>query len=180
MKEASVEPFFRWSEQHLGQSHYVLGYLIVLVSHNWPIIFALGSALWLSIRLYRTPTRANAVWLFSALLFGLGYEYEKHVAGELHQAIDMLFGYEIAGWNRPLHILVGPVINTGFVLMTLTMVLHGLQLSFGSALTTQLRRLYPARVNNTSGGTTFCKSEEEEGSNERAGNDSGSTQESTR
>jgi hypothetical protein len=159
MKEASVEPFFRWSEQHLGQSHYVLGYLIVLVSHNWPIIFALGSALWLSIRLYRTPTRANAVWLFSALLFGLGYEYEKHIAGEFHQAIDMLFGYEIAGWNRPLHILVGPVVNTGFVIMTFAMICHGIQLSFGARFIAQFRRWYPARITKRRSGATLSERE---------------------
>ncbi|MCX7860466.1 MAG: hypothetical protein N2385_10265 [Chloroflexus sp.] len=172
-----MEQFFRWSEQHLGQTHYVLGYLIILVSHNWPIIAALVAALFFSIRLYCQPSRANAVWLFSALLFGLGYEYEKHVAGELHHAIDMLFGLEIAHWNRPLHIIAGPVINTGFVLTTLLMVFHGLHLSFGSSVMKSLRRFNPARaVDPTSGATASRDAEQSEENHERAGNDPNSTQ----
>ncbi len=154
-----METFFRWSEQHLGQGHYVLGYLIVFISHNWPIIGALGVALLLSIRLYQKPSQANAVWLFSSLLFGLGYEYEKHIAGEFHQAIDMLFGYEIAEWNRPLHILVGPVVNTGFVIMTFAMICHGIQLSFGARFIAQFRRWYPARISKRRSGATLSERE---------------------
>lgn len=172
-----MEQFYAWSEQNLGQIHYVIGYLVVLVSHNWPIIAALAAALFFSIQLYRQPSRANAVWLFSALLFGLGYEYEKHVAGELHQAIDMLFGLEIAHWNRPLHFIVGPVINTGFVLITFLMVSHGLYLSFGSSVMNAFRRCYPARTGTTTSGATAsrdAKSQEE--NHERAGNDANSTQ----
>lgn len=149
-----MEQFYVWSEQNLGQTHYVIGYLVVLVSHNWPIIAALAAALFFSIQLYRQPSRANAVWLFSALLFGLGYEYEKHVAGELHHAIDMLFGLEIAHWNRPLHFIVGPVINTGFVLITFLMVCHGLHLSFESSIKQVFRRFHPTRITPIAGGAT--------------------------
>ncbi|WP_322816673.1 hypothetical protein [Chloroflexus sp.] len=170
-----MEVFYQWSEQHLGQSHYIIGYIIVLIGHNWPIIVSLGAALVMSIRLYRQLNRANAVWLFSALLFGLGYEYEKHVAGELHHAIDMLFGLELTGWNRPLHMLVGPVFNTVFVVLTLTMVLHGLQLSFGSTVIKLFRRLDPARIEYHRGGiTASCDASLEGEDHERAGNDSGS------
>ncbi|GIV86234.1 MAG: hypothetical protein KatS3mg054_0263 [Chloroflexus sp.] len=175
-----IESFFRWSEHNLGQSHYVLGYLIVLFSHNWPIIGTLGIALLLSIRLYRQPSRTNAVWLFSALLFGLGYEYEKHVAVELHHAIDMLFGFELAGWNRPLHFLVGPIINTGFVLITFTMVFHGLYLTFKPSLDKLVRRFHPARNSQPASDITapaYAKQHEE--NYERAGNNDHSTQAST-
>ncbi|MGQ9772792.1 hypothetical protein [Chloroflexus sp.] len=176
-----MEALYQWSEQNLGQGHYVIGYLIVLISHNWPIIVALVTALVMSIRLYRQPNRANAVWLFSTLLFGLGYEYEKHVAGEFHHAIDMLFGLELADWNRPLHMLVGPVFNTAFVVLTLTMVLHGLQLSFGSTVIKQFRRFTPARIDHRPGGATASSDARLEGKeHERAGNDSGSAQASTR
>ncbi|WP_298817356.1 hypothetical protein [Chloroflexus sp.] len=176
-----MEQFFRWSEQHLGQTHYVLGYLIVLISHNWPIMLAIGAALIFSIWLYRQPSRANAVWLFSALLFGLGYEYEKHVAGEFHQAIDMLFGLEIASWNRPLHFIVGSVINTGFVLITGLMIIHGLQLSFGLSIIKLFRRYYPARTYHRSSGAIAPHNAHLEGENhERAGNDTNSTQASAR
>ncbi|WP_448336936.1 hypothetical protein [Chloroflexus aurantiacus] len=176
-----MEAFYQWSEQNLGQGHYVIGYLIVLISHNWPIIVALGAALVISIRLYRQPNRTNAVWLFSALLFGLGYEYEKHVAGEFHHAIDMLFGLELAGWNRPLHILVEPVFNTVFVVLALAMVLHGLQLSFGSKVIKLFRRFTPARIDHRTGGATASSDARLEGEDhERAGNDSSSAQASTR
>ncbi|WP_322488681.1 hypothetical protein [Chloroflexus sp.] len=176
-----MEQFYVWSEQNLGQTHYVIGYLIVLVSHNWPIMVTLAAALFFSIQLYRRPLRANAVWLFSALLFGIGYEYEKHVAGELHHAIDMLFGLEIAHWNRPLHFIVGPVINTGFVLITFLMVFHGLYLSFGSSMMNAFRRCYPARTNTTTSGTTASRdAKPQEENHERAGNDANSTQTSTR
>ncbi len=164
-----MEQFFTWSEQNLGQSHYVLGYLIVLISHNWPIMVALIAALMFSIRLYREASRANAVWLFTALLFGLGYEYEKHVAVELHHAIDVLFGLEIAHWNRPLHLIVGPVINTGFVIITIGMAIHGLQLSFGPRILKMYRRSNPARIPASISGTGLTTRTQGDTTYERAG-----------
>jgi hypothetical protein len=100
-----------WSEQHLGQWHYVLGYIIVLTSHNWPIFLALTASLFFAVKLYRNPTRTWACWLFTALMFGLAYEYEKHIAGQFHQAVDFLFGMEIAWLNPTLHFVVGPLMN---------------------------------------------------------------------
>ncbi len=172
-----MEPFYVWSEQNLGQTHYVIGYLIILISHNWPIMATLAAALFFSIRLYRQPSRVNAVWLFSALLLGMGYEYEKHVAGELHHTIDMLFGLEIVRWKRPLHFIVGPLINTGFVLITFLIVSHGLYLSFGSSVMNAFRRFYPAHIATTTSGATASRdAEQQEENHERAGNDANSTQ----
>lgn len=168
-----MEQFFTWSERNLGQSHYVLGYLIILISHNWPILLAIGVVLIVGIRLYRQPTRARVVWLFSALAFGLRYEYEKHIAGELHRAINMLFILELATWNQPLHIIVGPVMNASFLLITVALVIHGLYLSFQSSVMSFVRRYYPARTHDYSSGAT-APSEEE--NHERAGNNINSTQ----
>lgn len=155
----------------------MIGYLIILISHNWPIMAAIAAALFFSIQLYQQPSRANAVWLFSALLFGMGYEYEKHVAGELHHAIDVLFGLEIVHWNRPLHLIVGPLINMGFVLITFLIVSHGLYLSFGSSVMNAFRRFYPAHIATTTSGATASRdAEQQEENHERAGNDANSTQ----
>lgn len=138
-----LEGFYQWSEQNLGQWHYVLGYLIVLVSHNWPIILSIVLALVFSVRLYRRPTRPRACWLFTALLFGLAYEYEKHVAGQLHQAIDFLFGPAQGNWNPSLHILVGPVMNTVLLLSFLAMFAESVRTS-AQAWRTGRRPLAPA------------------------------------
>ncbi|MFV9504552.1 MAG: hypothetical protein AB4911_08285 [Oscillochloridaceae bacterium umkhey_bin13] len=123
------ETFVRWSSTNLGQWHYVLGYFIVLVSHNWPIIVALTATIWFSYRAYQQPSRLRVAWLLTALLFGLAYEYEKHVASELHQAIDFLFGVELAALNQPLHLLVGPVANTILLALWLIVLVQALRLS---------------------------------------------------
>lgn len=104
--------FYSWSEQNLGQWHYVLGYTITLLNHNWPIALAFSLCVWFGYKAYRWPSRLWVTWLLTALLFGLAYEYQKHVAGELHLAIDFLFGLEIAALNRSMHLLVGPVMQT--------------------------------------------------------------------
>jgi hypothetical protein len=100
-----------WSETHLGQWHYVLGYVIVLISHNWPIMLAIGGCVWFSYNAYRTPNRLWVSWLITALIFGLAYEFHKHVAPTLQEAVDFLFLAEINPLNRFFHLLVGPVAN---------------------------------------------------------------------
>lgn len=121
-----------WSHANLGQWHYALGYAIVLVSHNWPIMLALALSVWFGCRAYVQPNRLNVSWLLTALLFGLLYEYVKHIAGELHAAIDFLFGFEIAHLNRPLHVLVGPVAVTILQLGFLAMLAQSLRLSLAA------------------------------------------------
>lgn len=120
----------QWSMTTLGQWHYVLGYSITLVSHNWPIMLALGLSLVFAVRAYRRPDRARVCWLLSAVLLGLAYEYQKHVAGVLHEAIDFLFGRELAGLNRPLHLLVGPAMQAALVLSLAAVVAQAVRLTW--------------------------------------------------
>jgi hypothetical protein len=97
------------SYDRIGQWYFVLGYFVVLVSHNWPLLLSLGLCLWWGPRLYRRPTQARVCWFFSGLLLGIAYEYDKHVAPTLHSSLDMVLFLE-AGWlNRPAHLLIGPV-----------------------------------------------------------------------
>ncbi|MCU0491333.1 MAG: glycosyltransferase family 39 protein [Chloroflexaceae bacterium] len=124
-----------WSYQYLGQWHYVLGYSITLMSHNWPIMLALVMVFCCGVKLYRTPERLTVCWLFAWLLFGLAYEYQKHVAGQLHEAVDFLLGLELAYLNGLAHMVVGPVITT---------ILYGASAVFAcQALWMQRSRLAP-------------------------------------
>jgi hypothetical protein len=127
-----IDGFYRWSESELGQWHYAIGYVITLVSHNWPILIAVAGCCWFGWRAYVHPSRLTVSWLLTSLLFGLAYEYEKHVAGELHRAIDFLFGLEIAAWNRPLHLLIGSVANTILLLAFLILLAQSIRLTVQS------------------------------------------------
>jgi hypothetical protein len=104
-----MQAFEQWSAQNLGQWHYVLGYSIVLLSHNWPIFLALGLCGWFGFKLYRNPTRLWVCWFFSALLFGLAYEYYKHVVPTLYSSIDQIFMFELLWISPLLHVLIGPI-----------------------------------------------------------------------
>lgn len=126
-----LEAFYHWSHAHLGQWHYVLGYAIGLTSHNWPVMLSVALSLALGVRLYHRPSRTNACWLFAALLLGVSYEYHKHVAGELHNAVDFLFGAEIRALNRPMHLLVGPIVTSVLLGLTVWSLLRAMQLSLG-------------------------------------------------
>jgi hypothetical protein len=126
-----LDPLYRWSEEHLGQWHYVLGYTIGLTSHNWPIILSVALCVLLGARLYHRPGRATLCWFFAALLLGVSYEYDKHVAGELHKAVDFLFGAEILPLNRPMHLLVGPLFTGLLVGLMLWFSLQAVSLSLG-------------------------------------------------
>ena len=125
--------FEQWSQTNLGQGHYVLGYLLVLVSHNWPLLFALGLCLWWGIWLYRTPNRARVCWFFGALLFGFAYEYAKHIAPTLHASLDTVLGAELLWLNSPAHLIVGPLAQ-GLIFVLMTFLLgQGLWLEAGIA-----------------------------------------------
>jgi len=127
-----AQAFEQWSDVHLNQWHYVLGYMLTLVSHNWPIMLAAALSVWFGYQAYVRPTRLNVSWLLTALLLGLLYEYAKHIAAELHTAIDFLFGLEIAHWNRPLHVLVGPAMHTVLTLGWLGLLVQSLRLSIAA------------------------------------------------
>ncbi|MEI7645208.1 MAG: hypothetical protein WCJ55_13105 [Chloroflexales bacterium] len=103
--------FERWSADHLGQAHYLLGYLIVLVLHNWPLFLAIGLCVLWGVRLYHRPTQARVCWFFGALLFGIAYEYAKHIAPTMSDSLDTVLGLELLWLNRPAHIVLDPVMK---------------------------------------------------------------------
>jgi hypothetical protein len=119
----------RWSEENLGQWHYVLGYLITLVHHNWPIFLSIGLCLWQAVRLYRQPTRANVSLLYVWLLLGGAYEYRKHVAGNLHSMVDQLLYAEIDYLNSIGHAIVGWMMTSFLIGAAAACVAHAMWLS---------------------------------------------------
>lgn len=123
------QAFEHWSYTNLGQWHYVLGYSINLVSHNWPILLVVVLGPWFGYWAYTRPGRTTVSWLLSTILLGVAYEYWKHVAGELHQAVDFLFSMEIEGLRGLLHVLVGPVITTALLLSFLAMLGQSVRLT---------------------------------------------------
>lgn len=123
------ETFVRWSSENLGQWHYVLGYFIVLTSHNWPIMLALAGGLYFGYRAYMRPNQLNVKWLLAALLLGLVYEYEKHLAPELHAAVDFLFHLELSALNRLFHTLVGSFATTLLKVALVAMLIQSLRVS---------------------------------------------------
>lgn len=124
-----AQAYEQWSSVHLGQWHYVLGYTLTLVSHNWPIMLALILGGWFGVRAYRRPSRARVSWLLTAILFGLAYECRKHITGELHAAVDFLFIGELAGLNRLMHWLVGPALSTALAAGSLAVLAQSLRLT---------------------------------------------------
>lgn len=124
--------FTVWSEANLGQWHYVLGYLLVLTSHNWPIMLALTGSLCCGYWAYRHPSRLSVNWLLTALLLGLVYEYDKHIAPELLTAVDFLFHAEITTWNRPLHVIAGTGARTVLLVCWLAMLAQSARLSLAA------------------------------------------------
>jgi hypothetical protein len=85
--------------------HYILGYLIVLTGHNWPVFVAVLVGLHAAWRLYRTPTRRNVQWLYGWVLLAFAYEYAKHLGDELARPVVFLFTTDWA-WMQPIGILL--------------------------------------------------------------------------
>lgn len=123
----------RWSYETLGQWHYVLGYLIVLVGHNWPLLLSAALCLWGGARLYRRPSRARVCWFFGALLLGLAYEYDKHVGPTLHASLDTVVGAELLWLNGAAHLLVGPAMQLALFGAMAFFLVQGLWLEVGAA-----------------------------------------------
>lgn len=131
-----------WLEQQsesLGQWHYILGYLIGLTSHNWPIMLSLALCFWQGLRLYRQPTRAQVCLFYGWLLLACAYEYRKHLAIVLHEAIDFLLIQELSSFNRFGHLVVGTLIPVLLVSAALGFAGHGLRLR--SIAATQQKQL---------------------------------------
>jgi hypothetical protein len=106
--------------------HYILGYLIVTVAHNWPALVALlmgGYAAW---RLYRVPTRRHVQWLYGWALLLFAYEYAKHLGEELARPIVFLLTADWS-WLQPLGIfLVTWLPPRALILVALALLLRAL------------------------------------------------------
>lgn len=124
-----LEALEQWSYTRLGQWHYVLGYLIVLLSHNWPLLLGGGAGIWSAARAIRQPSRPNLCWLYASLSLVAAYEYHKHIAGELHEAVDFLLLGDLAILNGAGHALVGPGITMLMFASCPLFILYGIWLS---------------------------------------------------
>lgn len=124
-----LDQFRRWSEANLGQWHYVLGYWITLVDHNWPIMVSLGLFLWQAVRLYRRPTRANVGLLYCWLLLGGAYEYRKHVTNDLHRVVNQLLRGDLIFLNGIGHAFVSWIMTGLLIGGATAFALHAMWLS---------------------------------------------------
>jgi hypothetical protein len=125
------QQLFEWSHQHLGQWHYVLGYLLILVIHNWPLLLSIVLIIWWGVWLYRWPSQARVCWFYGAFLFGLAYEYHKHIAPTLHESLDTVLGLEVLWLNLPAHFVVGPLAQTVILIALTFFFVRGFWLELG-------------------------------------------------
>ena len=86
-----------------SQWHYLLGYAIVLTSHNWPIFLCVVCGLYYAYRIYRRPTPTDVRWLYGWAILGFAYEYHKHLGGVVAEAIDFLIVWQFWEWNWLAH-----------------------------------------------------------------------------
>lgn len=96
--------------------HYILGYLIVLTSHNWPVLVSLGLALHAAWRLYRQPSRSHVAWLYGWSLLVFAYEYNKHLGEELARPVMFLFTTDWA-WVVPIGVFLVTVLPVPLILL---------------------------------------------------------------
>lgn len=92
-----------------SQWHYVGGWTIVLVAHNWPVLVTLALSFAAAVATWRRPTRRRVALLYGCLLLGLAYEYHKHIGPTLQEAANYLLMFELLRLNRPVWLLVGPI-----------------------------------------------------------------------
>jgi hypothetical protein len=109
----------------LGHWHYILGYLIVLTLHNWPVMLALGASLYSAVKLYRAPTRRNVQMFYGWMLLVLLYEYIKHLGAYLAEPVDFLLTTDW-WWMRPTgYFIVYQVPPPLILALALTLLLKG-------------------------------------------------------
>jgi hypothetical protein len=106
--------------------HYILGYLIVTISHNWPALLALLMSLHAAWRLYRAPTRRNVQWLYGWSLLLFAYEYAKHLGDELARPIVFLFTTDWARMQPAGVVLLTCVAPMALVVLALLLLLRAL------------------------------------------------------
>lgn len=88
-----------------SQWHYIAGYCIVLLSHNWPLLACLIGGGWHATRLLRQAAAVDVRRLYGWALLAFAYEYDKHLLGIIAEAIDFLLAWTFWQWNRPAHIV---------------------------------------------------------------------------
>jgi hypothetical protein len=121
--------------------HYILGYLIILVAHNWPVFVAVLTTLHAMWRLYVAPTRRNVQWLYGWALLVFAYEYAKHLGDELARPVVFLFTTDWA-WMQPVGMfLVALVPPPLLIVLALALLLRALGRPPGSIVL--LRRAWP-------------------------------------
>lgn len=114
-----------------GQTHYVLGWVIILISHNWPVLLALAATLVSAFLAWRKPTRRGLAAVYSSVLFVVAYEYHKHIGPTLQDAANYLLSRELLWMNRAVWLLVGPIATVVLVLLAVTFGLYALAARLG-------------------------------------------------
>jgi hypothetical protein len=114
--------------------HYILGYLIVTTSHNWPVMIALALAGYSAWRLYLTPTRPNVQRLYGWMLLAFAYEYVKHLGDYLSEPVGFLLTADWA-WMQTLPYAI---VQSAWVLM----IVAGVVLLLKALARDQVRRLF--------------------------------------
>jgi hypothetical protein len=108
--------------------HYILGYLIVLTAHNWPVMVALAMASYSGWRLYQAPTRSNVQWLYGWTLLALTYEYIKHLGDYLAEPVGFLLTTDWA-WIQPSgRFLIQLVVPSTMIILALLLLLSAIRL----------------------------------------------------
>lgn len=126
------------------QTHYLLGWLIVLTGHNWPVMLAALSMLISAILAWRSPTRRRLALLYGSSLLALAYEYDKHIGPQLQDAANYLLMFELLWLNRPVWLLVGPIATAAIGVVALWFLLY-------AALADRWRRSRSQMTDRTSG-----------------------------
>jgi hypothetical protein len=116
--------------QQYSHWHYIAGYTIVTVRHNWPVLIALAVALIAAWRLYREPSRKRVQWLYGWSLLVFTYEYIKHLGDELARPVVFLFTTDWA-WMQPYGIFLVVLVPPPFLLaLSLFLLARSLYLPF--------------------------------------------------
>ena len=95
--------------QQYSHWHYILGYLIVTTSHNWPVMIALALAGYSGWRLYQMPTRRNVQRLYGWILLACAYEYVKHLGEYLSEPVGFLLTADWAWMQAAPRVIVQSV-----------------------------------------------------------------------
>jgi hypothetical protein len=111
-----------------SQWHYLLGYLIVTVSHNVPIMICLILGFSTAVRLYRQPNRPRVQAFFGWLLLGFCYEYAKHLGDYLVEPVFFLLILDWTWLQAPAAIIVQLVVPSLILVVAVYFLTQSLEL----------------------------------------------------